>query len=657
MTRGTTLLVFFALTVVGQALTPTTVLTGVDQARLKAVFENARPFTDLASAHYSILGLKLLGAQIPNTQMVRVEGECCQYERVEDNCNYVKSAVDYQSPESLYYASSATKALGNCQLSSSSAQNTLQAAIKDGVDVPTLFFVVSALINLGLPVNSNEVVNALTEALKTDDSILSGSMALHIAAQLSKDADVKVIFESIEDLVAQADEVGEKYLQFEGDLGLTSFFVVGAYRLAGHQNKAPLIMEDQSVKFANYLLSRKHVQSPKNAYDVVAGLSTLANNKYHIPVCITRQSSMTVSSAQSKVQVRVSNVMSGALGKLTVKADSAERKEDGAVVLSNSALAANPRDNTLYELDFLKTKAGRGFYTIEFSVTADKPDSRLIGLSGAQVEVKVVTTVNVEEVELALEDKDQSTPPRVTKVQYPQKTGSNLAGDHHQNLVMKFLLKDKADNSAMEAHQAFVRLTNKRTKQEVIFVAEADDDHLYKFELDIGASAKEHFNSLSGLYAMDLVVGDALIQNPFAWNVADLQLKFPEDSATSEEKPNLYQPREEIQHMFREPEKRPPATVSTTFTALVLLPVLILLGLWIKLGVNIANFPLSLSAIGFHIGLGSILVLYYLFFVQLNMFDTLKYLAILGTLTFLAGNRLLGSIANKRKQLLRSRLR
>ncbi|XP_035659122.1 dolichyl-diphosphooligosaccharide--protein glycosyltransferase subunit 2-like isoform X5 [Branchiostoma floridae] len=642
MTRGTTLLVLFALTVVGQALTPTTVLTTVDQARLKAVFENARPFTDLASAHYSILGLKLLGAQIPNTH---------------DNCNYVKSAVDYKSPESLYYASAATKALGNCQLSNSNAQNTLQAAIKDGVDVPTLFFVVSALTNLGLPVNSNEVVNALTEALKTDDSILSGSMALHIAAQLSKETDVKVIFESIEDLVAQADEVGEKYLQFEGDLGLTSFFVVGAYRLAGQQNKAPLIMEDQAVKFANYLLSRKHVQSPKNAYDVAAGLSTLGNNKYHIPVCITRESSMTVSSAQSKVQVRVSNVMSGALGKLTVKADSAERKEDGAVVLSNSALTAVAKDNTLYELDFLKTKAGRGFYTIEFSVAADKPDSRLIGLSGAQVEVKVVTTVNVEEVELSLEDKDQSTPPRVTKVQYPQKTGSNLAGDHHQNLVMKFLLKDKADNSAMEAHQAFVRLTNKRTKQEVIFVAEADDDHVYKFELDIGASAKEHFNSLSGLYAMDLVVGDALIQNPFAWNVADLQLKFPEDSATSEEKPNLYQPREEIKHMFREPEVRPPATVSTAFTGLVLLPVLILLGLWIKLGVNIANFPLSLSAIGFHIGLGSILVLYYLFFVQLNMFDTLKYLAILGTLTFLAGNRLLGSIANKRKQLLRSRLR
>ncbi|XP_035659117.1 dolichyl-diphosphooligosaccharide--protein glycosyltransferase subunit 2-like isoform X2 [Branchiostoma floridae] len=657
MTRGTTLLVLFALTVVGQALTPTTVLTTVDQARLKAVFENARPFTDLASAHYSILGLKLLGAQIPNTHMVKIEGECCQYERVEDNCNYVKSAVDYKSPESLYYASAATKALGNCQLSNSNAQNTLQAAIKDGVDVPTLFFVVSALTNLGLPVNSNEVVNALTEALKTDDSILSGSMALHIAAQLSKETDVKVIFESIEDLVAQADEVGEKYLQFEGDLGLTSFFVVGAYRLAGQQNKAPLIMEDQAVKFANYLLSRKHVQSPKNAYDVAAGLSTLGNNKYHIPVCITRESSMTVSSAQSKVQVRVSNVMSGALGKLTVKADSAERKEDGAVVLSNSALTAVAKDNTLYELDFLKTKAGRGFYTIEFSVAADKPDSRLIGLSGAQVEVKVVTTVNVEEVELSLEDKDQSTPPRVTKVQYPQKTGSNLAGDHHQNLVMKFLLKDKADNSAMEAHQAFVRLTNKRTKQEVIFVAEADDDHVYKFELDIGASAKEHFNSLSGLYAMDLVVGDALIQNPFAWNVADLQLKFPEDSATSEEKPNLYQPREEIKHMFREPEVRPPATVSTAFTGLVLLPVLILLGLWIKLGVNIANFPLSLSAIGFHIGLGSILVLYYLFFVQLNMFDTLKYLAILGTLTFLAGNRLLGSIANKRKQLLRSRLR
>jgi len=56
--------------------------------------------------------------------------------------------------------------------------------------------------------------------------------------------------------------------------------------------------------------------------------------------------------------------------------------------------------------------------------------------------------------------------------------------------------------------------------------------------------------------------------------------------------------------MFREPERRPPAFVSNLFTGLCLAPVLLLLILWARLGVNISNFPLSLSAITFHLGLG-----------------------------------------------------
>ena len=66
---GTTVLFLFAVAVVGQALTPSTFLTTVDRARLKAVFESAQPYTDSASAHYSILGLKLLGATIPKEQV------------------------------------------------------------------------------------------------------------------------------------------------------------------------------------------------------------------------------------------------------------------------------------------------------------------------------------------------------------------------------------------------------------------------------------------------------------------------------------------------------------------------------------------------------------------------------------------------------------
>lgn len=67
----------------------------------------------------------------------------------------------------------------------------------------------------------------------------------------------------------------------------------------------------------------------------------------------------------------------------------------------------------------------------------------------------------------------------------------------------------------------------------------------------------------------------------------------------------LTAPRPEIIHMFRPPEKRPPTVVSTVFIALVAAPVLVLLVLWSRLGLNLdslASVP-KLHALLFHVSL------------------------------------------------------
>ena len=56
--------------------------------------------------------------------------------------------------------------------------------------------------------------------------------------------------------------------------------------------------------------------------------------------------------------------------------------------------------------------------------------------------------------------------------------------------------------------------------------------------------------------------------------------------------------------MFREPEPRPAAIISTVFTGLVLSPLLVMLILWAKVGINVRQFPISLSGIGFLAGIG-----------------------------------------------------
>jgi oligosaccharyltransferase complex subunit delta (ribophorin II) len=342
----------------------------------------------------------------------------------------------------------------------------------------------------------------------------------------------------------------------------------------------------------------------------------------------------------------VSNLLGQSLGKLTVTAETARHLGDDAVVLSKKQFTASSSDASLFELDLMKVNPERGFYRIVISV-GGQAGSKLVATTGAEVEVKVISRVAVENTEISVIDKEHTSVMKSTKLQMPNKV--QLEVDHHQKIVTRFTLSDAVTGKPLTAHQTFVRLTNQKTKQEVIFVAEEDESSTYRFDLDIGGKSKD-FNYLSGKYTMELIVGDAIIENPVSWTMAEVQLTFAEEATVkSFEQQYRYTKKPEIKHLFREPEKRPPAVLSNFFTVLVLLPVLVLVIMWIKIGANISNFSFSLSTIGFHAGLTAIFALYLCYFLQLNMFTTLRYLAIIGLPTFLFGNKLLSGIAARRK--------
>ena len=93
---------------------------------------------------------------------------------------------------------------------------------------------------------------------------------------------------------------------------------------------------------------------------------------------------------------------------------------------------------------------------------------------------------------------------------------------------------------------------------------------------------------------MHLIIGDAVISNPQAWHLADIDLSFPGEVAI-DAKPNVdglqthivEGVKPEIKHTFRQPEKRPPAIISNAFTVLCLVPILIMIGCWMKVIINI----------------------------------------------------------------------
>ncbi|XP_023287669.1 dolichyl-diphosphooligosaccharide--protein glycosyltransferase subunit 2 isoform X2 [Orussus abietinus] len=621
-------------------------LSKAELTRLKKVLEPGLQLKDISEVYHAVLGYSLAKETIPN-----VEGICkFALSSVGDGTNV--------AVETIFYATSVWQTTGKCQPLPVPAITKVLTKIveKDTSTIPELYYAVGALKHLShkLPeATITKLVKTLQSALKKDDSVSNLGYTFHIAADLGSPG--AFAFERIEDAIVQADEVNGQYLQFEGGLSVTSLVVNGVFKLSSSLNKKPPLTSQQIVKLANYLLSRVSVQTPKGVISLLSALTTLATNEFEKPTCITlAEGGMSISVQQPLVKVKVCDILGNPLEKVpTVTAKSVTKLKGEAVAVNKKKFEPSQEDKTLFTLDLMDAKLSRGFYQISISA----------GLVSNTVTVKVLSEAVIDYLEIGIGDADQTTQPKLIKVKYPNKLEEKIEADSQQKLVMRFALKDSTKKT-IRTHQAFVKLspaadstiTNK--DHEIIFVAETSLE-VYKFDMPVGPTAG-NFGHESGDYNVELIVGDALLSNSFQWRVAVVTLKFPEAPtfdvsvpsdkfAPFQHKNNMYTPKPEIKHMFREPEKRPPAFVSNLFTGLCLAPVLLLFILWAKLGVNISNFPLSLSAVVFHLGLGSIFVLFGVFWLKLNMFVTLRYLMGLGVVTFLAGNKLLSHIARTRK--------
>ncbi|XP_010582383.1 PREDICTED: dolichyl-diphosphooligosaccharide--protein glycosyltransferase subunit 2 isoform X1 [Haliaeetus leucocephalus] len=608
-----------------QALAPSHRLTARDLARLRAALE--RPFADLQAAFYSIVGLASLGARVADEKAA---------------CNFIKSHVDSSSVDSLFYAAQSIRVLSGCEVTiSNETRELLLAAVSEDSSVTQIFHAVGALSGFGLPLASQEALSALTARLSKEENVLATIQALETASYLSQQADLSGIVEEIEDLVARLDDLGGVYLQFEEGIETTALFVAAAYKLSDHVGTEPAMKEDQIIQLMNAIFSKKNFETLSEAFSVACAAGSLSQNRYHLPVIIVPDGPAAVSHHQPILRLQVTNVMSQPLTQASVKLDYAKSASTKATVLQQREFALS---GDVFELNFMNAKPASGYYDFSISVDGDK---RFIA-NKVELKVKVSTEVGITNVDLSTVDKDQSIAPKTTRVAYPAKAKGSFTADSHQNFALSFQLIDVNSGAELIPHQTFVRLHNQKTGQEVVFVAEPDSKNVYKFELDT-SERKTEFDSASGTYTLYLIIGDATLENPILWNVADVVIKFPEEDAPSTvQSKNIFVPKPEIQHLFREPEKRPPTVVSNTFTALILSPLLLLLILWIKIGANISNFSFAPSTIVFHMGHAAMLGLMYVYWTQLNMFQTLKYLAILGGITFLAGNRMLAQKAVKR---------
>lgn len=604
-------------------------ITPGDRSRFASIFRSSLGDSspDLASLHYSVLGAGLLGEAVPGSGAL---------------CATLGASQGETNVETLYQASTAAASLG-CPLTlGPEAAAAVTAGLAEGATAASIYFAANTRVATGGKLDSPAVLAAVAKAVKKDDSLLSLGLAFHTASLL--EGDLTKLFDRIEDAVVQADEVDGKLLQFEGGLSVTSVVLTGAAKLAMKAKKKLPVTGDQAVKFANYLMSRKSVQQTKGIFHLLEAVNTMASNPQHIPLSVSLASAISVSAAEPSVVVSVTDVAGGSPGPMVVRLDTATRLEDGAVVAAKQALV-HMTTTDKYTVDLMAANPPPGFYELVLSAAPAKPDPRFVGNTAVVVTVKVLATIEVIDVELRVTDAENGGKGKVHELIFPKPAGKKAINVHHkEHISLSFSVVDSVSKAAMSVHQAFICLTHLASGSEIHYVAEAGVDNNYKFDLDLNTAAAD-FNSKAGDYSVSIILGDAVIANPTSWAAAIVAVDFPE--LEEEAAVGHYDVRPEIRHLFREPEARPATVVSNAFTLLCLSPFLVMLVLWAKLGANVSNLPLSLPALGFHLGLGAIFGLYALFWLQLNMFQTVKYLVVLGVVTFLCGNSLLSGIARR----------
>jgi len=608
-------------------------LAPLSTANLKKLFESVRPYSDLSNAFYSMNGLQLLGETL----------------QAGDVCNLVKTKVDKTNLESIYYATSVAAMIPNCALSNADFQAALTAG-STSANVADLYYYTFASKNLNLPLDSVKLAKSLKDALRADASIINQAYSLHIATLLAPEQG-KQYYDNIEDILEQADEVDKVYLQYEGGVGTTSLVLEGILLLSEKFNQFPAKFDQQRMaKFVNYLSSKRFPTNIKSGYFLLRNALKLTNNKFSVPLVLNRLSSVRVTPASSNVLVSVTNILGSPVkAEFNLEAESAKTAKDQSLFPGKKLIfQSRSSDRTTFDVKLLESNVqpAAGFYSLTVNLILKDKQYFLVQ---NKVDIKVATQASLVDVQLGVSDRDQ-TAPKLTRLEENNKLKERLEADAQTKLTLKFVVKEKSKGSLVEVHQSFLKFTEVKSGREVIFLAQAGLSKQYSAEVDFGTNAK-NFQHVSGVYTVQLIVSDPLIENKVLWTLADLKLQFNEvEQPVNVDKSSLYSKRPEIQHMFRQPETTPSKVVSSVFTVLCVVPLGLLVVLWFGVGFNLKRFSFSLSGLVFHLTLLAIFGLFYCYWIKLNMFQTIRYLAVLGLVAFVSGNKLLKSLAaNKDK--------
>ncbi|XVE72919.1 hypothetical protein DITRI_Ditri11bG0076500 [Diplodiscus trichospermus] len=509
-----------------------------------------------------------------------------------------------------------------------SSNNPESSAFAAGIALETLAGIVSLA--------SSELDHSLISTLKSDISKLFDSI------------------EKYEDGALYFDDKLVDGREDQGPLSTTSSVVRGITAFASVTAGSLNLPGDKILRLAKFFLGIGVPGDANNFFYQIDSLACLESNRVSIPLILSLPSTVLSLTRKDALQVRVNTVLGSNAPPLTVKLV--------------GAFASGSKDASLVESQELKFDAGTGVHilnnlpksidvgscTFVFEIMLHEPEHEKAYVTGSQTQVPIFVTglVKIENAEITVLDSDLGSIETQKKLDLAGQNAVSLAANHLQKLRLSFQLTTPRGR-AFKPHQALLKLRHE-SKVEHIFVV-GNSGKQFEIVLNF-LGLVEKFFYLSGRYDIELTVGDAVLENSLLRVIARIELDLPEPPEKAPRPPpqpvdpySRYGPKAEITHIFRAPEKHPPKELSLAFLGLTILPLLgFLIGL-LRLGVNLKNFPAkavpATFAILFHVGIGAVLLLYVLFWLRLDLFQTLKLLGFLGVFLVVVGHRILSHLA------------
>ncbi|MCO5551030.1 hypothetical protein L7F22_004526 [Adiantum nelumboides] len=441
-----------------------------------------------------------------------------------------------------------------------------------------------------------------------------------------------------------------------GPLAVTSQVVKGVMALASHTSLQIEVSAEKVISISNFFLTAGVRGSLFDVFHVLDALSALDSNSLLVPVVLSVHPRVLSLSTVKVLKVSTTTVLGSPVA-ASVTLRKAVRANEKEPFLSNQVLEPY-EDEATHTLSLIHNKVDIGTYDLTFKVKILK-EGKYAAETYCPRRVLVTGVVSIAEVEVGVLDSDTGSADFMKRWDPSTKEVVSLFATHLQKLQFSLDLVSP-NKEPFKPHQAFVKL--KHEAMEHLFLLKSSENKL-ELSLDL-LGLVEKFNYLSGIYTLEILIGDAAMDNPVMWNLGTVELDLPEPPegavkpSTLAQAPSKYGPKPEITHIFRPADKRAPPTLSNTFLILSLVPLLgYLVGLKL-LNTNLKNLPSSglpaLAALFFHLGIASILGLYVLFWLKFNLFQTLKVLAVLATLLTMPGYYILSHLADSSSPKMKS---